>query len=432
VGIIGCDFEADSLYETLRKEAIQQVILGAASLLLGLVLLFILLNMIFNPLREVNNILNEIAAGEGDLTRRINLNRRDEIGELAKNFNLTLEKIRSMVIIIQRQCGQLFKVGNELISNMDETASSMNEITTNIQSIQDQVNNQSASVTETGATMEQITGNIGKLNDHIENQSASVSQSSSAIEQMVANIQSVTRTLARNMQNVDTLTRSAEVGRTGFAAVSSDLQDIAKESVSLLEINTVMQDIASQTGLLAMNAAIEAAHAGESGRGFSVVADEVRKLAENSQGQSRTIAGVLQKIKSAIDNITLSAESVMEEFKTIDQGIRVVSEQELEIRRAMEEQGQGSQQILEALGKLNSITHLVEQGSAEMQEGSREVIHESKNLGVVTGEITRRINEIATGADLINTAVNRVHFVSTANKEHIDALMTAVSKFKIE
>jgi methyl-accepting chemotaxis protein len=259
-----------------------------------------------------------------------------------------------------------------------------------------------------------------------------VAQSSSAIEEMLANIQSVTHTLIKNADNVTALASASEVGRTGLQEVATNIQEIARESEGLLEINAVMENIASQTNLLSMNAAIEAAHAGEAGKGFAVVADEIRKLAESSGEQSKTISTVLKKIKDSIDKITKSTDSVLNKFEAIDSGVKVVSEQEENIRNAMEEQNTWSQQILEAISQLNEITQQVKSGSVEMLEGSREVIQESKNLELVTQEITNGINEMAAGADQINVAINRVNAISGDNKDNIDSLVQEVSKFKVE
>jgi len=387
---------------------------------------------ISKPIIRVADTLKDISEGEGDLTRAITINSKDEIGSLAHYFNMTLEKIKKLVKTIKGEAIALTNIGTELAGNMSNTATAVSQITANVQSIKGRVINQSASVTETNATMERITLNINKLNEQVEKQAGSVSQSSSAIEEMLANIQSVTQTLVKNMENVNALTSASEIGRTGLSEVAEDVKEISRESEGLLEINAVMENIASQTNLLSMNAAIEAAHAGESGKGFAVVADEIRKLAENSSEQSKTISTVLKKMKSSIDKITISTDNVLGKFETIALDIKVVADQEENIRIAMEEQSYGSKQILDALGNLNDITQQVKDGSMEMLEGSNEVIQESKNLEKVTQEITGGMNEMAAGADQINSSVNSVNDLSAKNRENINILMKEVSRFKVE
>jgi methyl-accepting chemotaxis protein len=277
--------------------------------------------------------------------------------------------------------------------------------------------------------MEQISINIDKLNDQVESQSASVSQSSSAIEEMLANITSVTQTLVKNAEDVKHLSDASELGKGAVQTVSLDIQEISKESEGLLQINEVMKDIAAQTNLLSMNAAIEAAHAGTAGKGFAVVADEIRKLAESSGLQSKTISDVLKKIKEGIEKIIGSTNTALTKFEAIDKEVQTVSDQTSNIKNAMEEQQTGSRQILEAVGQLNEITLMVKNGSEEMLEGSKEVITESENLGRVTQEISDGMNEMAAGANQINIAVHRVNEISTDNREQINTLVTEVAKF---
>ena len=386
---------------------------------------------IARPIKRMAKTLKDIATGDGDLTVSLPDTSRDEIGEASMYFNETIKKIRGLVVAIRNKADTLSDIGNDLASNMTETAAAMNEIVANLQSMKGRVINQSASVVETNSTMEQVTVNIDKLGNFVDKQTEAVSQSSSAIEEMLANIQSVTATLARNSKRVVELQDSSESGRSSLQEVASDIQEISRESEGLLEINTVMENIASQTNLLSMNAAIEAAHAGESGKGFAVVADEIRKLAESSSEQSKTIGTVLRKIKESIDKITRSTNSVIKDFEAIDNGVKAVARQGDEIRSAMEEQGEGSRQVLQASGQVHEITQQVKGGSTEMLEGSKEVIQESKNLEIVTQEITNGINEMASGAEQVNEAINSVNELSGKNRENISALVEAVSQFKV-
>jgi len=396
------------------------------------VIIYFVLHFTMMPVVSVAETLKDIAQGEGDLTVKIAEKGKDEITDLSRYFNQTIEKIKKLILIIKKEADILSGIGNELASNMNETAAAVNEITANIQSIKGRVINQSASVTETNATMEQVTNNIKKLNSNVENQNAHVSQASAAIEEMVANISSVTDTLEKNSHNVRNLTNASEDGRNGLQEVAADIKEISRESEGLLEINSVMQNISSQTNLLSMNAAIEAAHAGESGKGFAVVADEIRKLAESSSEQSKTISTVLKKIKESIDKITKSTENVLNRFEAIDSNVRTVSQQEDVIRHAMEEQEEGSKQTLDGISNVKEVTRQVSTSSMEMLEGSQEVIKESLNLERATQEIASGMSEMATGADQINIAVTQVNDISTKNREAINKLIKEVNRFKVE
>jgi len=405
------------------------VAMCAVALASFLVLSFLITRSILKPVALLTRTLDDSA--NGDLTRRLCERGTDEIAKASRSFNQTMEALGGMIASVKRQAAALSEIGNDLAGNMSHTASAMNEITAHIQNVKGRVANQSASVTQTNASMEQVTDNIDRLNVSVESQTGAVAEAASALEQVTANIGSVTATLARNAANMETLKESAGDGRSSLQEVAEDIREIARESEGLLEINSVMENIASQTNLLSMNAAIEAAHAGDSGRGFAVVADEIRKLAESSGEQSKIIGDVLKKISESIGKITRSTDNVLNKFEAIDRGVKTVAEQEDLIRGAMEEQNEGGRQVLRAAGQVGDITREVKGGAAQMREGSREVVRESRNLEKLTQEITGGMDEMAAGTEQVNKAVSNVNELSGRTRENISSLVQAISRFKV-
>jgi len=397
---------------------------------IGIVVALKISGWIAMRLRNMANTVNRL--GSGDFSKKHPVLAIDEIGAIAVALNQCMENIQKLVKTIREKSELLSATGEQLSNDMTITTGEMNKIDINVDSINKRMENQSASVIETNSTMRQMITTIDRLSGNVESQSESVSRSSSAIEQMLANIESVTQTLIRNKENVQTLTKSSDVGRTGLQDVASDIQEIARESAGLLEINLVMESIAGQTNLLSMNAAIEAAHAGEAGKGFAVVADEIRKLAESSSEQSKTISVVLVKIKESIDKIINSTNIVLEKFEDIDKSVRTVSQQEDNIRASMEEQTAGSKQILDSISQLNDLTRQVRGSSAEMLEGSKQVMQESENLEHATTEITSAMKEMAGGTNKIGGTVKRVNETASHNKENINILIQEVGKFKVD
>jgi len=419
------------IFGEINTLILRLIILSAAMLVaVVFILIFFVARRIISPIKAIHSALEKVK--DGDLTVKAAVKTEDEIGQLSDYFNMAMDNIRNLLAAIKGEAAKLRDVGGDLASEMQQTAGAVHHITSNIEAVKGKVTSQSASVSQTAATMEQVTGNIDRLSSNVESQTESVSHSSSAIEEMITNIEDVTHTLGRNAESVQELIKVSDIGRSSLQKVTQDIKEIEQESQGLLEINSVMENISSQTNLLSMNAAIEAAHAGEAGKGFAVVAGEIRKLAESAAQQSKTISDVLRKIKTSIDTITGSTNTALEKFQDVDERVRAVSDHETNIYNAMEKQGNGSKQILESVGRLNELTQMVKHGSMEMLEGSKEVITESRSLEKATAEISDSINEMAGDAGKINSAVNHVEAISKTNKDCIDTLFTEVSKFKVE
>jgi methyl-accepting chemotaxis protein len=420
-------FEAIDALQTFNHAVAAAVIL----VMIGIIVIvtIALSRWIVRPIRRASRLFETFA--QGDLTQTITVRGGDELAQMMRMFIRTQDGIRSLIAAIGEKAGALLNIGTELQDMMDKSVTVINRINTNTVEMQAKSANQAGGVVKTNATLGQIIGSIESLNGHIEQQAESMSRSSASIEEMIANITSITASLSQNEQALQRLREASSQGNTALQKVSSDIQEVSKESERLLEINKVIQNIASQTNLLAMNAAIEAAHAGDVGRGFAVVADEIRKLAESSSEQAKTVSSVLKNIKDALSGISTSTVASLKQFEDIDAGFETVSVQGMEIRNAMEQQDSGNKEVLAAMETSNEITRNVKNNSAEIQSGSREVIGEGRHLENLTGEVTGAINEITSGIADIHSAIIRTSEISGKNKQDIEALLREIARFKI-
>lgn len=209
----------------------------------------------------------------------------------------------------------------------------------------------------------------------------SVSTSSSAVEEMIANINSINSILEHNAESVGLLDGATRKGMAGIENVAELVSKIEENSNGLSEMSSVIQKIASQTNLLAMNAAIEAAHAGDSGRGFAVVADEIRKLAENSGSEARKISDVLKNVKQLIDATFKDTGDVQKEFSEVVQLSGTVVEQEQTVRRAISEQNEGGKQLLQAVGTMRELTQTVKERTEKLLTDTNAIKESILELG---------------------------------------------------
>ena len=406
-------------------------LIGIIIFLASLIIVYIIAYKMTHPIQAVVAALQDIAHGEGDLTVRLPVFGNDEITNLSAYFNETIEKIASSIRAVSASGDTMEEIGSELASNMTETASAIHEISANITGVKQQALTQAASVTETAATIEEIVRTIKQLNTSIEAQAASVAQSSSSIEQMVANIASITKTLENTDSAIKKLASATGDGKETVVTANTVTQKIAEESGGLLEASSVIQHIASQTNLLAMNAAIEAAHAGEAGKGFAVVADEIRKLAEDSATQGKAITATLKILSGEIETLSDSSRTAEEKFNTIFNLADQVKSMSDHLTEAMREQENGSQEVLTAIKKINMVTVEVSAGSEEMLKGGEGVAEEMQKLNDLTRIITDSMNEMAAGAVQISNAVQEVNEITQKNKQSIQSLVDEVNKFKV-
>ncbi|MBP7263562.1 MAG: HAMP domain-containing protein [Spirochaetia bacterium] len=423
--------------EDIRKSSgvplLMLMLFGAfAAVILGQgVVTWLVAGAVARPARLADELLRDIAEGEGDLTRRLNIKAKDEIGEFSRSFDRFAEKLSGIISSIKDAVAELKNGSEELDAATAGATDAVSRIDGAIEAMVQRAVNQAASVEEVSSTVEQITRNIESLDRMIERQRDGVSESSASIEEMVGNMASISRNMDNFAGYMDKLVESGDSGKTKLAGVGELVRDISGRSQVLIDANKVIQSIAAQTNLLAMNAAIEAAHAGDAGAGFAVVADEIRKLAEVSAGRSKEIAGNIGTIRAGIDRVVLSAGEAEKAFSEILELVKRVSDLEAEVKSAVSEQDAGSRLVLDALATIRNITDEVRGASAEMTSGAGAMGAEMRNLLAITEDLKASMKDIATESDNILTVTGKVASVGEHNSELIIKVDAGTKRFKV-
>ncbi|MCR4421426.1 MAG: methyl-accepting chemotaxis protein [Exilispira sp.] len=428
---IGLNINDSELYEATTRTQKISIMISSIVMVIFIILMIIFIN--YQVIRKIKPIFERLEGiADGDFSEYILLKSKDDIGKIIYNFNNMIQKLNNVLKSFKSGSNELTKTSETLSVNLTEIASSINEISSNIKHTADMIDDQATSVTQTTASVEQMARSIENLSKHVEDLSAAVTESSSSIEEMISNIASVTNSANKAKESVNALINSSEVGKNNIVEMQNIINLISKQSEKLLEANNLIIGIANKTNLLSMNAAIEAAHAGDAGRGFAVVADEIRKLAETSGNQSIEVEKNLKEIKTNIDKMVASSKNVNNSFDEMTQNVKVVDNIVAEVSHAMYEQNQGSKQVIEALKKMNEISSVARTSSYEMSLGTKQINDVIMKLKAISSEVKASTDEIEKGINEINISISNISKIGLTAKMLAENIKNEIDFFKLE
>ncbi len=398
----------------------------------GALVFFFISRHITRPLENLSAIAKKIATGDlsDDIPPSI-MRLSDEIGILGKSLSETVQGLRDSIKLIKDAAGKSGSASKALMEGADSSSIAVQGIVANAQIVKTGTVKQNDSVNSSVSAVNEIAQNIESLERLIINQSKEVEDSSSAIEQMIGNISSVNVSVNRVSERFKQLLEDSESGRKKQAVVDEKIREIESKSRHLTEANAVIAEIATQTNLLAMNAAIEAAHAGEAGKGFSVVADEIRKLAANSSLQSEVIGRELADVQQGINMVVEASTVSQKAFISLANELSTTSPIVQEIDSSMNEQKEASRLILESLRDINNITSEVTLGAKEMTTGNALVLTSMNELSRNSKEISEEIEHMYSGAVEIQKIIEETSGLSAQTMSAVETLNNSVARFSM-
>jgi methyl-accepting chemotaxis protein len=420
--------ELDRPLIALRNRAI---LFGLGTTVLFGFIVFFLTRKFLGPLVTVETAMANISEGEADLTRTLEIKGDNEVTRLASSFNKFLYGLAEIVRNIRRVVQDSKEVSSTLTSITTDTVSATQEITANIDSMTVQVKTLDTVVNQSSEAFTSIAGSLDGLDTTIQDQNTAIEESSAAINEMMASIMNVGGVSKSKVEALTRLKSTAQTGGEMIEQTNSEISEIAARIDALLATNDLIDQIAAQTNLLSMNAAIEAAHAGDAGRGFAVVADEIRKLAESSSTNAKSINESLRDIINRVQKANTSSTAMRKSYTEIEEEIEAMANAFSEISASVVQLSTGSQEIIESITFLSQVSSKVRDESTEVNQRARQIQKNMENIKNVSVTVSNGIQEILQGISLINQSMESVQQEGSRLNDNVDLLTKETNQFQV-